>query len=90
MEKKKYTIHTPLYPTAQETKNLTLAQIEKDCEEELIFIFTSIRIAGLKNEVETGELPEHIEYYLREKGYSVKSFVEASRAENNEPTLISW
>ena len=87
---KKYKIHSPKYPTAQETKNLMLAQIEKDCEEELIFIFTAIRSAGLKNEVETGELPEHIEYYLREKGYSVKSFVEASRAENNEPTLISW
>ena len=73
--KTRYTPHSPKYPTAQDTKNLLLHEIELKYEIEIIAVFS--RIEDARKSYHTGvEIAEDIPYpvllFIQSKVYQVE------------------
>jgi len=90
---KKYKIHKSKYPTALETKNLLLHDIEIKYEQELLEVFEQIEKAriGFK---ETIEIYEDISYpvllFIQFKGYRVVPKTSLRTSNYEMPNKISW
>ena len=90
---KKYKPHSPKFPSALETKNLLLHDIEIKYEQELLEVFSKIENANSLFETSI-EIAEDISYpvllFIQSKGYRVVPKTSLRTSNYEMPNKISW
>lgn len=90
---KEYHLNLIEFPTAKEAKEMTMINIERECSIELLAVYKAIK-ARVKNKDDFSLIPskisEPVMCYLRDKGFSVKSFFAADEFDKQQDCEIRW